>query len=450
MPKALTCPNCGAPLEAKDDALQIKCEFCGTPIMLTGEIRRPRPEEIQRNAPPPPSPQIIVQQNAIDLSDLVVPQVRARRGMGCFGCFTSLFFTVLSFGVAFAMLIGTNTISTSTINEIVTQMPPPIMTMVQGALNSINASSPTTATRPSVSIPVVNGRTATPNPTVPGSSENIEGRVIGDTSDPNVPLFGGEGTGLGKFSDARHLAVSTDGRIYVTDVYTKRVQRFLPDGTFDVMFEVKEGQNDYAVWAIAADRNFVYMVVEGALVQYSAESGRLVRQFGGSDDFQDVVVAPNGNVYALANDSWTGDRIMIFNSDGRRVDQFEDNVAGVVGDTTIFDHFIAADGLGNVFIYRSFDYFVYQFSPQGRYVDRFGGQGTPQDPDKLSSPLSIGIDSQGNIYVADFGGIKVFEPDGRFIRKIEVGIGPLRDFGFNLNDEMYVIAGNSVHRVKVN
>jgi hypothetical protein len=454
MPKALTCPNCGAPLEFSDDAIgQTKCEYCGTPIMLTGEFRRVRPDEVKQ-APPPPPPPIIIQQTRIesdrvtvDLNELMSHIPASSRPSGCVGCFTGLFFTVVSFAILSAIMVGSGALTPAMINGVLTQLPPGAATAASGAINTVfpdlNLGSPATTVPPRVSIGVP---TATPNASGSGSStEPIQGRVIGDTPQDSL-LLGGTGTGLGKFSDARHIAVSTDGKIYVTDFNTKRVQRFLPDGTFDVMFEIQHGQNDYGPWAIAADRNYFYAVVEGDLIQYSAETGKMIRQFAHSADFDDVTVAANGNVIALANDvTRGGDRIIIFNNEGRKLNEFEDNVAGVIDETTIFDHLIAADGLGNVYVFVGFEYFVFKFSPQGRYVDRFGGEGS--GPDQFRSPSSIGVDSQGRVYVSDLNVIKVFDSNGNFIRTIQPENGAYRDFAFDLNDNLYIVINDEVHRV---
>jgi hypothetical protein len=407
MPKALNCPNCGAPLEVKDDAIATKCQYCGTPIQLTQEIRRVRQEEVK--PPPPPPPQIVVQQSTIDLSDLVAPTITVRRSSGCFGCFTGLFFTALALGFTVVVLFASGAIPSAVIESVLTQLPPDVANAARSAIDA-------------------------------GSS------AVGIT--PSTRVFGGEGTGLGKFSDARHLAVSPDGKVYVTDFNTKRVQRFLPDGTFDVMFEIDHGINDYGPSAIAADRNYVYVIMEGDLLQYSAESGEQIRQFAGSGDFEDVTIASNGNVITVTNDSVQGgDRIIIYSNEGRKLSEFKDNVAGVIDETTIFDHYVAADGAGNVYVYVGFEYFVFKFSSEGRYVDRFGGEGDA--PENLRSPNSIGVDNSGRVYVADIFGIKVYESDGTFVRTMNVGSGAKWDVGFNLNDEMYVLTGNDVYRVSV-
>ena len=61
---------------------------------------------------------------------------------------------------------------------------------------------------------------------------------------------------------------------------------------------------------------------------------------------------------------------------------------------------------------------VYQFSPEGKYLSRFGSQGNK--PGMLYFPKALAVDGRGRIYIEDFNGIEVFVSTGRYLELIYV------------------------------
>ena len=88
---------------------------------------------------------------------------------------------------------------------------------------------------------------------------------------------------------------------------------------------------------------------------------------------------------------------------------------------------------------------VVKFSPEGAYLMAWGARGAA--PGRFNVPHGIAIDARGQLYVADRGNarIQVFDGDGRFLEKLDVG---RTIFGMIFNDqnELFVVERNA-HRV---
>jgi hypothetical protein len=67
---------------------------------------------------------------------------------------------------------------------------------------------------------------------------------------------------------------------------------------------------------------------------------------------------------------------------------------------------------------------VGKVSPEGVWLGSFGEPG--DKPGQLNTPHSIATDAKNNIYVADRGNrrIQVFDPDGNFVRMIQIDVPP--------------------------
>jgi len=81
------------------------------------------------------------------------------------------------------------------------------------------------------------------------------------------------------------------------------------------------------------------------------------------------------------------------------------------------------DREGNIFISDGYiNSRVAKFSRTGDWVKEWGKAGT--NPGEFNTPHSIAADAEGNIYVADRGNrrIQVFNPDGDFVRAIQIDI----------------------------
>jgi hypothetical protein len=82
--------------------------------------------------------------------------------------------------------------------------------------------------------------------------------------------------------------------------------------------------------------------------------------------------------------------------------------------------FVEADSLGNIYVieqYRASGFFVYEFSPQGQFIKKFGRMG--QGPGELQGVNALIFSKTGHIPISDRTAGKVLEFDGdaNFIRE---------------------------------
>jgi sugar lactone lactonase YvrE len=83
------------------------------------------------------------------------------------------------------------------------------------------------------------------------------------------------------------------------------------------------------------------------------------------------------------------------------------------------------DTQGNIFISDGYiNSRIAKFDKNGDWVKQWGDRGKEQG--QLNTPHSIAADAKGNIYVADRGNrrIQVFDPDGNFVRMIQIDVPP--------------------------
>jgi len=80
-------------------------------------------------------------------------------------------------------------------------------------------------------------------------------------------------------------------------------------------------------------------------------------------------------------------------------------------------------------------------SPDGRFLTQFGGDG--DEPGQFRAPGAIAVDNQGRVYVADFKGVQIFDPNGRYLNTIKVK-GAASGLAFNERGELFVVARTQV------
>ncbi len=198
----------------------------------------------------------------------------------------------------------------------------------------------------------------------------------------------GPGTEPGQFKDPIGVAVGPDGVIAVVDSGNARVERFDAAGDF------------LGVWGGSGDDRGVTFT-------------RTANGLGPTG----ITIDAEGRTWVA--DTW-GHRVIAIDATGAIVQtiggetvDLEDNPARVdeaggrffgPRDIAVTDDSIYVVDTGNERVQR--------FSPDGTFVDAWGGYGTT--PDRLIEPVGIAIGPDGNVYVADSGNarISIFTPDG--------------------------------------
>ncbi len=289
-------------------------------------------------------------------------------------------------------------------------------------------------------IPLI-GRSAS---SVPGTNRPI----IPGTKEKNsfakeVLNFGSEGIGPGMFKDARKIAVDASGNIYVGEYIGGRVQVFDKTGKFITQWMVDAKM---PLTAMSADRNgVVYIVQRGVISRHEGMTGKLLGQLDYAEGwgFDDVSTAPDGGLVA----SWYKNRddIVRFDSQGHATRTIKGAISSVT-DNSELDTNVAIDGLGNIYALGSFNNAVLKFSPDGKYLTRFGDDG--DQPGQFRAPSAIAVDGKGRVFVSDIKGVQVFDSNGRYLTVFSPG-GIASGMVFNDNNELLIAARTKVLKLKV-
>lgn len=195
-------------------------------------------------------------------------------------------------------------------------------------------------------------------------------RVLTTSGDP-VRTIGNLGDGQGEFSMPKGIDADSGGKIYVADDFSHNlIQVFSNDGT-SVSWNLSEKPRGVAVAASG-----VY-VAAGDSIKKMDSGGNLLFQWGS---------------YGFGNG--------LFN----------------------FTNDVAVDGLGNVYVLETESNRVQKFTADGQFIWMTGfvgpyGADVSSEPGYFSNPRGIGVDSVGNLYVADTGNHRVqkFSPSGQFL-----------------------------------
>jgi len=253
-----------------------------------------------------------------------------------------------------------------------------------------------------------------------------------------VLRFGSEGIGPGMMKDARSIAVDGKGNIYVGEYIGGRIQVFDGEGKFITQWSV---DRKMPLRALAADRKgTVYVVQSGMITRYEGESGKSLGEIPYSEGwgFDDAVVTADGGLLC----AWYKNRddIVRFDAQGQVVRTIRAAVS-TAADESELNTRVAMDGLGNIYALGSFRNAVFKFSPDGKFLTRFGDSGN--QPGQFTAPGAIAVDGKGRIFVSDIKGVQVFDANGRYITAFKPE-GSVSGMVFNDKNELFIAARNKV------
>ena len=244
--------------------------------------------------------------------------------------------------------------------------------------------------------------------------------------------FGEEGIGAGQLTDPRAVAADNDGNIYVADYSTGRLQSFDPDGSFRWLANL--GEDSYVEALDVAGDGTLLVVARSALRRFNLADGSELPPptFPEEYYFEDVSVAPDGHIAAIVN----SEDILVLDPAYQQVLYVPQAVSAASGDSELEAN-IDIDGMGNLYVVGAFNYGVFKYTPDGRFVNRFGSQG--KEKGQFTSPGDLAIDGQEHIYVSDFDGVQIFDSDGRYLNQFDLG-GYVFGLNFDLQDKLYTVS----------
>lgn len=276
--------------------------------------------------------------------------------------------------------------------------------------------------------------------------------------------FGGEGTGPGLFKDSMTLAPDAEGRVYVSDE-TRRVQRFDNTGRFLNTWNIPAATKWYAkvrggpAKLIVNERGEVYAVLAGVILKLGGETGEVLGAAHGSDYIHDAALSP-GHGLLVVSQKGEDDELVLIGGDGRaahRTHRFVSSqldkrlevralrvAAGPGGDAFAL---YCIGGVSGMFSYDDEDISVFRFSPEGKFVARFGGGGRRGEPGQFGPPAAIAADPRGRVYVLEtFSTVHVYEPDGRYVRTLKAPHA-VHALAFDAQGDLYVAGDHKVSKL---
>jgi len=284
-----------------------------------------------------------------------------------------------------------------------------------------------------VRMPPINATKPTPDDGPKGGRQPEKGLA-------NILLkFGSKGIGPGMFSDARSIAVDAAGNIYVGEYSGGRIQVFDSTGKFITQWN---GDPKMPLRALAADRKgTVYVVQSGKIQKYKGLTGESLGDvsFSGGWGFDDVATNASGGLVC----AWYRNRddIVVLDGNGRVLKTISGAISSTTGDAEL-DTRVAVDGLGNIYALGTFNNAVFKFGPDGKYINRFGGDGDERG--QFRAPQAIAVDGRGRVYVSDMKGIQRFDADGRYLDLFRADGSTASGMVFNDRNELFVVAREKV------
>lgn len=219
-----------------------------------------------------------------------------------------------------------------------------------------------------------------------------------------------------------NMAFDAKGALYVTDSdgeRRSRIMRLADDGTLLWSWQqftyVKGARNGPE--GIAIDRAGTILVTDGGAskVLQIFPGGKIVRVLSNGafrfDDLGHIAVDRDGTIYV----SEAGPNLILkFRGDGTIVDQWH-RPKGTGSDAWGGPETIAAQPNGHLVVEDWANRRIEILSNDGTNVAIFGKAG--RGDGEFINSAGLGVDAQGNIYVADAGlhRVQKFDPDGRFV-----------------------------------
>ena len=277
-----------------------------------------------------------------------------------------------------------------------------------------------------------------------------------------VLSFGGEGTAPGLFQDARHIGVDPEGNMYVDEMNTPRVQKFDPTGKYVSGWNVDQNlcsNKSASRDAVTADRaGNVYVHFCGSILKYDGVTGKMLAQFKGDNDaprvfYMNELPYPDSSLLVLADGAPNAEEVLEhLDANGKVLARYVNPVTAQSKNSANAGTLKPAmDGLGNIFLLNGDDSAIYKFTPDGKYVTRFGSVG--KGPGQFDAEaLQIALDNQSRVYVTDFSGIKVFDSNGAYLDSMSDRFinGGIYDMQIDDKNNMYIVGKNMIYKLAVN
>jgi len=213
-----------------------------------------------------------------------------------------------------------------------------------------------------------------------------------------------------------------NGKIYVADTGYNTIilidtekKKVKPIGAFAALIDVK-GDAKGRLFASDAQAGVVYALDESGKVLMSFGWKKLKKPTGLAvdDERKRLYVVDTGEHNIKVFNYETGELLFTIGKRGTGDGEFNFPTNAAVDRRN-----------GNLVVVDSLNFRVQIFSPEGKFIRKFGKVGNT--PGSFYRPKGVGVDSDGHIYVADaaFDNFQIFDEEGRLLMWVgQPGSGP--------------------------
>jgi len=218
--------------------------------------------------------------------------------------------------------------------------------------------------------------------------------------------FGTEGDGPGEFNFPYGIAGDSENNLYVADLYNGSISVFDSSGKF-LRYFAEKNPKDTVIDSpgglrIVGDKLYVTEIKRCKVYVFDLNGKKLMEVgTGGMQPGQlrapnAVIADTEGNIYV----SDTGNqRVQIFDKTGKFLRIINGSPDGKGPSAFVNPRGVALDAKGNLLVVSNLTHYVFGFDQQGKQLWTFGGSGGAINQFVL--PNGLYIDQNGSIYVTD-------------------------------------------------
>ncbi len=463
MPEAFSCPTCGAPLTYDGgEETTIICPFCRNSVIV--------PEELHHKHPPQADQQADVNEDSeadeillLQIIDLLVQNQKIEA--------IKLLRQNSSLGLKEAKDAVEEIESgqrTGISDLVVHRHPAPAGTAVSVEVAQV-AGSRSRNLLPWLSVIVLlvigvlvlRAISSPPPPAeIPPATYTVAPTAVAILPPTPIPTpqfasfasaLGSEGIGAGKFSQPNSLTIDPDGFLYVGDYVGNRVQVFDPSGKFVVQWSLDPKLHLHNL--VAGIQGEIYAEQSGRIFRYDSKTGQLTGEVvytdsaGVIDGFESMAIALDGSLLAAwVNYDLETDTLLRFDTSGKLLQTIDSPILEQTGEYEN-DIYLAVNGLGNIYALGEHNYTVCVYTPQGKFINRFGSKG--DRPGQFGYAENIAIDSRGRVYISEYRKVHVFDSDGLYLESFDIDGGGY-EMVFDSQDNLYLLDSKRVMKYVLN
>ena len=237
------------------------------------------------------------------------------------------------------------------------------------------------------------------------------------------------------FKDPRAIGLDGKGNILVFNYNSSEVQVFDPEGNKTMEFKVTENNGrELNQDNMVVSRDGTIFIPGFTSILVFNENAERVREIDNKDMFitHSISIGPDDTLYAIVSDG-----VVRLNNNGSADLMITNAIIEEVSGESPGIGAMGVDSQGNIYFIGDFVKDILKFSPDGQFIDKFGGD--------FDSVRQIAFDGYGRIYVVDFFDVKVYDTDYRYINRIE---GSFWGIDFDSQDYMYAVTTNSDKVIK--